>query len=156
MKLSYKDTLQYKEDNKSFKVALGVSISFFMIFFLVFLVAFFFLKKYSLEKALAVLFYGSLLYLVLDLPFIIITIMAKREMNSIKKNMDDVYVFQSRFKYQSNHWRFQSKYTVWFEYKNETKKLTTSWLYDSNNLENSLVIVGYIESLDKIIVIRKC
>lgn len=84
------------------------------------------------------------------------TIMAKREMNSIKKNMDDVYVFQSRLKCQSNHWRLQSKYTVWFEYKNETKKLTTSWFYDSNNLENSLVEVGYIESLDKIIVIRKC
>ena len=155
MKLNYKDTLQYKEDKKLFKLLLGSSITFFMIFFLLFLGLFFFLKRESLEIASIVCLTGIFLYLLFDLPFIIKTVMVKHNMNSILKNMDDIYIFQIMFKDYANHCFFQSKFTLSFKYGNETKELTTSWIYDSNNLANSLVEVGYIESLNKIIVIKK-
>ena len=91
MKLNYKDTLQYKEDKKLFKLLLGTSITFFMIFFLLFLGVFFFLKRESLEIASIVCLTGIFLYLLFDLPFIIKTVMVKHNMNSILKNMDDIY-----------------------------------------------------------------
>jgi hypothetical protein len=91
MKLNYKDTLQYKEDKKLFKLLLGTSITFFMIFFLLFLGLFFFLKRESLEIASIVCLTGIFLYLLFDLPFIIKTVMVKHNMNSILKNMDDIY-----------------------------------------------------------------
>lgn len=155
MKLNYKDTIQYKEDKKSFILLLGISIIYFMIFFLLFLGVFFFLKRESLEIASIVSLTGIFFYLLVDLPLIIKTVMVKHNMNLILKNMDDAYAFQIMFKDHTNHWFFQSKFTLSFKYKNETKELSTSWIYDSNNLSHSLVEVGYIESLNKIIVIKK-
>ncbi|MGM9813694.1 MAG: hypothetical protein ACI32C_02130 [Candidatus Enteromonas sp.] len=70
--------------------------------------------------------------------------------------MDDAYIFQIKFGDHNNHWFFQSKFILSFTYGNEEKKLATSWIYDSNELANSLVEVGYLPGLDKIIVIKKC
>ena len=156
MKLNYKDTTQYKEDERLFILLLGASIAFFIIFFLLFLGLFFFLKKESLEIALVVSSAGIFLYLLFDLPFIIKTIIFRHNMNLTLKSVDEIYVFRIMFNNPANHWFFQSKFSISFEYQNVRKKLTTSWIYDSNDLANSLVEVGYIESLNKIVVIKKC
>lgn len=155
MKLNYKDTIQYKEDDKLFKLILGISITFFVIFFSLFLAIFFFLKEESLEIALTVSFTGIFLYLLFDLPFIIKAIIVKWNMDLVLKYEEEAYVFQIKFNEPSHHWFFQSKFSLSFKYGNETKTMTTSWIYDSNNLKNSIVEVGYFDSLNKVIVIRK-
>ena len=155
MKLNYKDTLQYKEDDKSFKSFLFTSIAFFMVYLILFFGLFFFIKKQSFEVALTVSLFGILIYLLFDLPFIIKTIMVKRNMNSISRCISNAYVFQICLNNPAAHWFFQSKFSVSFEYNGEIKNFNTSWIYDSNNLENSLVEVGYIKELDKIIIIKK-
>ncbi len=156
MELNYKNTIQYKEDIKLFKLLFILSISFFCVYSLLFTGIYFFLRKESAEIALIVLSVGIFLYLLIDLPFIIKTIIVKRNINLTMKCYDKAYIFHIKFKNHINHCFFQSKFSVSFEYEGETKTLITSWVYDANNLENSLVEVGYIESLDKIIVIKKC
>lgn len=155
MKLNYKDTLQYEEDEKAFKSMLGLSIGFFSIFFLIFIGIFFFLKNDSLEIALVASLSGMSLYLLADTPLIISTISLKKDMNFISQYMDEVYVFKFQVGCPCVHFRCQNKYYISFKYRGELKTLTTSWIYDSNNLDNSLVELGYIEKLDKIIVIKK-
>ena len=155
MKLNYKNTLQYKEDKVLFNVLLCITISYFMVFFLLFLGIFFFLKKESLEVATIVCFTGIFLFSILDLPFLIKTIKVRRSMNAILRCMDQIYVFKIAFKNPINHWFFQSKFSLSFEYEMKIKTLNTSWIYDSNNLANSLVEVGYIKDLEKIIIIKK-
>ncbi len=155
MKLNYKDTIQYKKDDKLFKLILGISITFFVIFFSLFLAIFFFLKEELLEITFTVSFTGILLYLLFDLPFIIKAIIVKRNMILVLKHEEVAYVFQIKFNEPSHRWFFQSKFPLSFKYGNETKTMTTSWIYDSNNLKNSIVEVGYIDSLNKVIVIRK-
>lgn len=155
MKLNYKDTLQYVEDAKSFKLLLAISITYFMIFFLLFLGVYFFLKNESAEIALTVCLSGIFLYFILDLPLIIKTIAVKRNMNLISKYINQIYVFKIQFNNPTNHWFSQSKFPLSFEYNGETKTLDTSWIYDSNNLTDSLVEVGYIKELKKVIIIKK-
>lgn len=155
MKLNYKDTLQYVEDAKSFKLLLAISITYSMIFFLLFLGVYFFLKNESTEIALTVCLSGIFLYFILDLPLIIKTIAVKRNMNLTSKYINQIYVFKIQFNNPTNHWFSQSKFSLSFEYNGETKTLDTSWIYDSNNLTDSLVEVGYIKELKKVIIIKK-
>lgn len=114
------------------------------------------MKRDSLKIALIVCLSGTSLYLLFDLPLIIKTITIKHNINLILRNVEDIYIFQTIFGEHTNHYFSQSKFTLSFKYGNETKKLSTSWINDLNNLANSLVEVGFIESLNKIIVIKKC
>lgn len=156
MKFNYKNTIQYKEDIKLFKLFLLLSITFFGVFFLLFIGLYLIIRKESTEIALTVSSAGIFLYLLIDSPFIFETIIVKHNINLTLKYADEAYIFQIKFSECNNHWFFQSKFSLSFEYKGEIKTLITSRIYDSNNLENSLVEVGYIESLDKIFVIKKC
>ncbi len=155
MKLNYKYTLQYKEDDRVFGFLLGLIIGYFSVFILFILGTIFFFKQDSLQSTLITILFGIFFYSLVGIPLVIKTIKFKKYMNSIARCIDQAYVFQSQFDVACGNSRFTKKFDISFEYKGEVKTLTTSRIYNYSYLENSLVEAGYIEELDKIIVIKK-
>lgn len=157
MKINYKETLQYQEDNKRLKIFIGICVGFFLLIFILSLGGFFYLKNDSFEIALTFLILvPSIYFLIVNVPWIIMTIIFKRQMNSMEKHMDEtIYVFTTEIKEVASQWGFSSRYIIVFDYKNVQKIKRTTWFFNSSRLENSYCEVGYIESLNLIVVIKK-
>ena len=144
MTINYKDTIQYKEEYKLFKIFLLQFIICFSIFLMLFIGIFFFLKKISLDVAFEVSIIGIFMYLIIFFPFLVKAIRVKNQIKLVSTHINEAYIFRAKIEDHSNHLFCQSKFTVTFTYKNNKMKMTTSWIYDSNNLENSYVEFSYI------------
>ena len=66
-----------------------------------------------------------------------------------------MYVFEYELNLPIEHKYSQSRYLVTFNYKDQKYELMTSWLYDSNDLDNQIVTLGYVEKLNVVIVLSK-
>ena len=79
----------------------------------------------------------------------------KDEIEKIYNNINDMYEFEYTFSMPIQNAYNYSKYLVEFNYKEKDYKLMTNSIYDDSILDYKKVRIGYIESLDLVIVLKE-
>jgi len=154
-KEKFKLTIEYKEKERLIKLILTTAIIFFVVFVIVAVALSSILFKDSPKIASVVLVSIIIVYLIADLPFIIYYFYLKRKLSKILNYLPTMVVFSCKLGTAAEHKNTQSRYLITFEYKNASKSLMSSWIYDSNDLENKVVEIGYIEELNHVMVLAK-
>ena len=153
--MKFKDTLDYEMRMREFRLLFITCMVVFIGVFIISIVAFYDFFSIDFEIGLkSVLGLNFCSFFALGFHFfysiyLLISLMID------KKHFNEAYIFETHIDEYCNHWGLSSKYRIKFKYKDEDKSLMTFWFYDDFELENTIVEVGYIESLDKIIIMRK-
>ena len=151
----YKKSLQYKYDIREFRCLFWYSICMLIFWLAVILIVGYLISKIDGQSVINFFIIGAMVYLALFVPFLIYSLYRRRQIKEIMNHLDEMYFFNTKFEEYCQKFFMDYKYRIKFKYKGIQKSLITRWFHISNDLENSIVEVGYIESLDKIIVIRK-
>ncbi len=93
--------------------------------------------------------------LFLILPILNGFLNVKDEIEKIYNNINNIYEFEYTFSMPIQNAYNYSKYLVEFNYKEKDYKLMTNSIYDDSILDYKKVRVGYIESLDLVIVLKE-
>ena len=117
--------------------------------------AFISLAIYDIGNAFIALFAIIMMSLFLILPILNIFLNIKDEIEKIYNNINDMYEFEYTFSKPIQNAYNYSKYLVEFNYKEKDYKLMTNSIYDYSILDYKKVRVGYIESLDLVIVLKE-
>lgn len=117
--------------------------------------AFISLAIHNIGNAFIALFAIIMMSLFLILPILNIFLNIKDEIEKIYNNINDMYEFEYTFSKPIQNGNNYSRYLVEFNYKEKDYKLMPNSIYDDSILDYKKVRVGYIESLDLVIVLKE-
>lgn len=151
----FKKTIEYKEKMKLIKLIFFVWLIFNLIFDVIAAISYLNLLEVDANAASIVLSSIIIIFFLISLPFLIYFINLIKKLDKLFKETSAMYVFEYELNLPIEHKYSQSRYLVTFNYKDQKYELMTSWLYDSNDLDNQIVTLGYIEKLNVVIVLSK-
>lgn len=116
-----------------------------------------FISLFSLDKGVAIIIPVSIItmFFMALFPFLSRAIDVKEKLSEIYNKTSNMYVFEYTFGEPIESESYQSRYLVDFNYNDINYKLMTNWIYDINDLDNKKVSLGYIESINLIIVLKE-
>lgn len=151
----FEETIEYKERKRIYSIWFKVWLTLIVIYLVIGIGTFISFAIHDIGIAFMVFISISVLcFLVTALPlngFLNV----KDEIEKIYNNINDMYEFEYTFSEPIQNAYNYSKYLVEFNYKEKDYKLMTSSIYDDTILDNKKVRVGYIESLDLVIVLKE-
>ncbi len=151
----FKKTIEYKEKMKLIKLIFFVWLIFNLIFDVIAVISYLNLLEVDANAASIVLSSIIIIFFLISLPFLIYFINLIKKLDKLFKETSAMYVFEYELNLPIEHKYSQSRYLVTFNYKDQKYELMTSWLYDSNDLDNQIVTLGYVEKLNVVIVLSK-
>ncbi len=151
----FKKTIEYKEKMKLIKLIFFVWLIFNLIFDVIAVISYLNLLEVDANAASIVLSSIIIIFFLTSLPFLIYFINLIKKLDKLFKETSAMYVFEYELNLPIEHKYSQSRYLVTFNYKDQKYELMTSWLYDSNDLDNQIVTLGYVEKLNVVIVLSK-
>ncbi len=154
-KHEFKSTIEYKEKCKLIKLIGGTTVLINIMFDCVGLISFLYLKEIDNDVAITVLISIILVTLVITSPFIVYFCYLIKKLLSIYPKLNNMYIFEYKLGSPIEHKYFQSKYLVSFEYNDKKYDLMSYWIYDSNDLDNRRVLIGFIENSSSIFILKK-
>lgn len=151
----FKKTIEYKEKMKLIKLIFFAWLIFNLIFDVIAVISYLNLLGVDANAASIVLSSIIIIFFLISLPFLIYFINLIKKLVQLFKETSAMYVFECELNLPIEHKYSQSRYLVTFNYKDQKFELMTSWLYDSNDLDNQIVTLGYVEKLNVVIVLSK-
>lgn len=151
----FKKTIEYKEKMKLIKLIFFVWLIFNLIFDVIAVISYLNLLEVDANAASIVLSSIIIIFFLISLPFLIYFINLIKKLDKLFKETSAMYVFEYELNLPIEHKYSQSRYLVTFNYKDQKYELMTSWLYDSNDIDNQIVTLGYVEKLNVVIVLSK-
>lgn len=151
----FKKTIEYKEKIKLIKLIFFAWLIFNLIFDVIAVISYLNLLGVDANAASIVLSSIIIIFFLISLPFLIYFINLIKKLVQLFKETSAMYVFEYELNLPIEHKYSQSRYLVTFTYKDKKYELMTSWLYDSNDLDNQIVTLGYVEKLNVVIVLSK-
>lgn len=151
----FKKTIEYKEKMKLIKLIFFVWLIFNLFFDVIAVISYLNLLGVDANAASIVLSSIIIIFFLISLPFLIYFINLIKKLVQLFKETSAMYVFEYELNLPIEHKYSQSRYLVTFNYKDQKYESMTSWLYDSNDLDNQIVTLGYVEKLNVVIVLSK-
>ena len=146
----FKNTIEYKQRIRDFRLMMALAIAIVAIFFTMGLIFFFCFLDLSKRIAFIVLICIDTLGLFDAIGPIGYLIWIRKKLSSIYKNLNDMYIFDYELSLPINH-----KFVISFEYEGEKHEIASYCFRDSYDLKDKFVTVGYIEGLDVVLLLNE-